>query len=269
VRSIRLIASDLDGTLLRSDGTVSARTREAIRAAQAGGVRVVFVTARPPRVVGAIVEAAALEGVVICSNGAILYDVARGAIVRHERLAADLAREFGAALRALAPDLVFATEHGHQLGYEPHFPRIFDDGVPEHLCRVDHIHALCDEAITKLIVHHPEQDADALADWIGAHVGERAEVTHSGGPFIEIGAVGVSKASGLRRLCDDLGLTARQVMAFGDMPNDLPMLRFAGQSVAMANAHPAVRAAASEVTASNDEDGVAIRIERLLDELAT
>ena len=66
MRSIRLIASDLDGTLLRSDGTVSARTREAIRAAQAGGVRVVFVTARPPRVVGAIVEAAALEGVVIC-----------------------------------------------------------------------------------------------------------------------------------------------------------------------------------------------------------
>jgi hypothetical protein len=96
-------------------------------------------------------------------------------------------------------------------------------------------------------------------------VGERGQVIHSGGPkIIEIAAAGVSKATGLARLCDELKVDGSEVIAFGDMPNDLPMLRFAGRAIAVANAHPEVLAAAHEVTASNDEDGVARRIEALL-----
>jgi hypothetical protein len=259
-----LIATDLDGTLLGSDGQVSARTKAAILAVQAAGVPVALVTARPPRVVREVADAAGVTGPVVCSNGAILYDVARDAIIRHERLQTDLARELSRALRSLAPQVVFATEHGHLLGYEPAFPRIFEDGVPEHFSPVGDIEALCEDDLTKLIVHHPGENPDALAAWVSAHVGQRAFVTHSGGPFVEIGAAGVSKASGLARLCEELGVAAAGVVAFGDMPNDLPMLRFAGHGVAVANAHPEVLAEADEVTLSNDEDGVARVIERLL-----
>jgi hypothetical protein len=259
-----LFATDLDGTLLRSDGTISPRSRAAIQAAQNDGAPVVFVTARPPRVVRDLAEEAGLTGPVVCSNGAILYDVARDEVLHHERLGAGLALELSLALRSLEPQVVFATEHGHRIGYEPTFPRIFEDDVPEHLSPVGDVQWLCEAELTKLIVHHPDQDPDALAAWIGAHVGERAFVTHSGGPFVEIGAVGVSKASGLARLCEELGIPPADVVAFGDMPNDLPMLAFAGLGVAVANAHPAVLAAADEIAPSNDEDGVARTIERLL-----
>ncbi|HEY3799577.1 MAG TPA: HAD hydrolase family protein, partial [Caulobacteraceae bacterium] len=160
-----------------------------------------------------------------------------------------------------------ATEHGHQMNFEPNFPRLFEDVVDEAAIRIDDVDALCEDDITKLIVHHPEQDADMLAAWIAAEVGTRAVVTHSGGPFVEIGVVGVSKASGLARLCDDLGIAAGDVAAFGDMPNDVAMLRFAGLGVAMANAHPETLAAADEIAASNDDDGVAQVIERILSEL--
>jgi hypothetical protein len=264
MRPPKLIATDLDGTLLRSDGQISPRTRAAIAAAQAAGIPVVLVTARPPRVVRDVAEAAGVTGPVVCANGAILYDVGRDAVITHERLGGDLAREFSRALRVLAPNVVFAIEHGHLLGYEPTFPRIFDDGAQAPESPVGDVEALCEADVTKLIVHHPGEDPDALAAWVTAHVGQRAFVTHSGGPFVEIGAVGVSKASGLARLCEELCVAAADVVAFGDMPNDLPMLRFAGHGVAVANAHPEVLAEANEVARSNDDDGVARVIERLL-----
>jgi Cof subfamily protein (haloacid dehalogenase superfamily) len=262
--SIRLIASELDGTLLRSDGALSPRTVAAIGAAQAAGLVVVFVTARPPRVVRDLAHAAGLTGLVVCANGAMIYDVGADALVHHERLDAALAREFSQRLRTRAPGVVFATEHGHQMNREANFPRLFEDVVDEAAIRIDDVEALCEADITKLIVHHPEQDADMLAAWISAEVGARAVVTHSGGPFVEIGVVGVSKASGLARLCADLGIEAAEVAAFGDMPNDVEMLTFAGLGVAMANAHADTLAAADEIAASNDEDGVAQVIERIL-----
>jgi HAD superfamily hydrolase (TIGR01484 family) len=217
-------------------------------------------------VVRDVADAAGVTGPVVCSNGAILYDLGRDAVITHEQLGGELAREFGRALRALSPTVVFAIEHGHLLGYEPAFPRLFEDGVPAHLSPIGDVEELCEADVTKLIVHHPGEDPDALASWVSAHVGQRAFVTHSGGPFVEIGAAGVSKASGLARLCEELSVAAEDVVAFGDMPNDLPMLRFAGLGVAVANAHPEVLAEANEVAPSNDDDGVARTIERLLGE---
>jgi len=90
------------------------------------------------------------------------------------------------------------------------------------------------------------------------------ETTHSGGAgLIELSAAAVTKAGALAELCRRWGVTAEEVIAFGDMPNDGPMLRWAGQSWAVANAHPEARAAATDVTASNDEDGVARILEGL------
>jgi Cof subfamily protein (haloacid dehalogenase superfamily) len=259
-----LIATDLDGTLLRSDGTISPRSRSAIAAAHAAGMQVVFVTARPPRVMRHFAEHVGIEGMAVCSNGAILYDLARDEFISHERLETSVARELIDLLRAQAPDIVFATEHGHSLAYEPDFPQFFEEPDDRSPPRVDHAHRLCQDELTKLLVHHPNHGPDSLIELVSVHVGPRAYVNHSGGAFVEIGAPGVSKASGLARLCVRLGVASDQVIAFGDMPNDLPMLRFAGRGVAVANAHADVLAAADEVTGSNDEDGVAQAIEALL-----
>jgi Cof subfamily protein (haloacid dehalogenase superfamily) len=261
---IALIATDLDGTLLRSDGTISARSRSAIAAAHEAGLQIAFVTARPPRVMRHFAEHVGLSGMAVCSNGAILYDLARDEFISHERLEMTVARELIDLLRAQSPAIVFATEHGHSLAYEPDFPQFFDEPDDPSGPRIDHAHRLCQDELTKLLVHHPDHGPDSLIELVSAHVGSRAYVNHSGGAFVEIGAPGVSKASGLARLCVQLGVAADQVIAFGDMPNDLPMLKFAGRGVAVANAHADVLAAADEVTASNDEDGVAKAIEALL-----
>jgi Cof subfamily protein (haloacid dehalogenase superfamily) len=258
---IRLIASDLDGTLLRSDGTVSPRTREAIAAAEARGYLFAFVTARPPRYIQHLTEAAGVTGLAVCSNGAILYDIAARSALHHERMEPLIARELAMALREAIPEIAFAAEHGDGLAYEPRFP-VFPEDTPS---RFGAIEGFCDEALTKLLLHHPEHEAEVLVDLARTVVGGRGQVIHSGGPrIIEIAAAGVSKAAGLARLCDLEGVDGSEVIAFGDMPNDLPMLHFAGRGVAVANAHPEVLAVADEVTLSNDEDGVALRIEALL-----
>ena len=262
--SIRLIATDLDGTLLRDDGGISARTLAAITGARAAGLVVVFVTARPPRDVQAIAEHLGITGVAVCSNGAIVQDLATGETHRHERLCSTLAVDLVSGLRLAEPGISFATEHGHKIGQEPHFPDFFADTVHHHAPRIDDAVALCTEALTKLLVHHRRYDVEVLVAKVRTHVGERAEVIWSGGPFIEIAPVGMSKAAGLAALCETLGIGADEVIAFGDMPNDVQMLRFAGRGVAVSNAHPEVLAAADEVTAANEDDGVARVIETLL-----
>lgn len=261
---IRLIATDLDGTLLRGDGGISPRTRAAIGAAQTAGLIVVFVTARPPRDVVAIAGHLGVTGIAVCSNGAIVQDLATGETFRHVRLCSDLARGLVAELRLAEPGISFATEHGHKIGQEPGFPDFFADTVHHHPPRVDDAVLLCAEDLTKLLIHHADHGAEALMHRVRGHAGDRAEVIWSGGPFIEIATPGVSKGAGLAAFCGDLGVTAAQVIAFGDMPNDLPMLAFAGRGVAVANAHPEVLAAADEITAANDDDGVAMVIETLL-----
>ena len=261
---IRLIATDLDGTLLREDGGISPRTRAAIAGAQAAGLVVVFVTARPPRDVAAIAEHLGVTGIAVCSNGAIVQDLATGETHRHVRLCSDLARDLVVELRLAEPGISFATEHGHKIGQEPGFPDFFADTVHHHAPLVDDAVVLCGEDLTKLLIHHVDHGAEALMHRVRGHAGDRAEVIWSGGPFIEIAPSGVSKGAGLAAFCESLGIVAAEVVAFGDMPNDLAMLAFAGRGVAVANAHADVLAAADEVTASNDEDGVARVIEALL-----
>jgi Cof subfamily protein (haloacid dehalogenase superfamily) len=264
---ISLIATDLDGTLLRNDGSISPRTCEAIRAAGEAGLHVVFVTARPPRHVRVLANQAGLGSTTaVCSNGAILYDLAADAFSHHEPLRPEVAIKVIEALRAVTPEVAFATEHGHSVNHEPHFPRIFESEPQPAPPRVGAAQMLCDETLIQLLAHDPGDEIDVLVERARAVVGELAEVRHSGGgPFIELGAPGVSKASGLRRLCAQLGIDTAGVAAFGDMPNDIPMLQLAGRGVAVANAHPDVLAAADEVTASNEDDGVARSIEAILE----
>jgi len=232
-------------------------------------VPIVILTARPPRVARVIAEAAGTRGPLICCNGALVYDPEADAVLGHAPLAAAHAAALVVALRAAVPGACFAVEMETRFGQEPAWAALvaaavgepFETGTPSlladalELCRVD---------VTKLIVRHPEHSVEALAEVVRELAGAGAAVTHSGGPFVELSAAGVDKASALAALCADLAIPAGDVIAFGDMPNDLPMLRWAGRSVAVANAHPAVLAAADEITASNAEDGVALVLERLL-----
>ena len=150
-----------------------------------------------------------------------------------------------------------------EMRHEAHYPLRWDadaDGIrpvetPEELLSVPAV---------KLLARAGEQDPDAFAELIAAAVAGLAEATHSSSSgLVEISAAGVTKAAGLAWYCDRLGVTAADVLAFGDMPNDVPMLTWAGRGVAVANAHPAVLAVADEVTTANTEDGVAAYLEKI------
>jgi len=258
----RVIASDLDGTLLRSDGTVDERTRRAIASAEAAGATVVFCTARPHRWLGPLAEATGHRGVAVCANGAVLWDVHTESLIEASALQPAVAREVVALLEGEMPGGTWAVERtggfGREPSYVPRWP------VPADTL-VDAIDVLIAEPAVKLMLRHEQLTADALLSRARAVGGHLAEFSHSStnDTLLEISAIGVSKASGLARLCQRLGVDPEDVVAFGDMPNDLPMLTWAGRSVAVANAHPQVIAAADEVTASNDESGVALVLERL------
>lgn len=262
---VKLVATDLDGTLLRSDGTISERTRHCIERVRSAGVAVVLVTARPPRTLKALAGELGLPaGLALCCNGAMVYDLERDEIAEHSPLRSEVAADIIAALRRTEPGVRFALELGVRWGWEPGFaelnPAVRQPGGMEgealQLCAVG--------PVTKLIVRHGEMPVDRLLQVVRGLVGDAAHATHSGAPFVEISAAGVHKARSLAGLCAGLGVAPSEVIAFGDMPNDLPMLEWAGRSVAVANSDPQVLAAADEVAPSNEEDGVALVLDRLL-----
>ena len=262
---IRLVATDLDGTLLRPDGTISARTQAALARAQARGMTIVFISARSPRSVRVYAAEAGVNGFAICANGAIVYDLERSRIVDHHALDPAMARRLVLGLRERAPGTSFACERELVFSCEP----LYDEHNPYADRDLDYARAdaleLVADPLTKLIVRHPGLPLTQLADVASELAGPDAAVTFSGEHFVEISAPGVTKAFALERLCKRLGIERTEVLAFGDMPNDLPLLAWAGRSIAVANAHPDVRAAANEVTASNVDDGVAIVVERLVE----
>jgi Cof subfamily protein (haloacid dehalogenase superfamily) len=256
-----VVASDLDGTIVRSDGTFSARTVAALAAVEAAGSTFVMVTGRPVRWMSEVAEATNHRGLCVCANGALLYDLHTETVVRSWLLATDPAREVVAALRDALPGIAFAVER-LDLGFahEPTYVPRWDSTDPRTQAPVEQ---LLSADVVKLLARHEELGSDELLAAARAAVPDGAELTHSSSDgLLEISAVGVSKASGLATVCADLGVTAEQVVAFGDMPNDLPMLAWAGLGVAVANAHPEVLAAADEVTGRNDDDGVAQVLDR-------
>lgn len=265
---VRLIATDLDGTLLRRDGTISDRTRSTLAAAVAAGLHLVVVTARPPRYLDAIADRLALAGVAICANGAVHYDLGARRIVSQRELDQDTARKVVAALSSAAIGIGFAVETGTRVVFEPGFAK--PDGGDVRFAVSDFAELWrVGLPIVKLLAWSADASADELLVVARAAVGAAAEVTHSGGlNLLEISAAGVTKVAALAEFCAERGIGPAEVVAFGDMPNDIAMLAWAGVGYAVANAHPDVLAAASARTASNEDDGVARVVGRLLDPAA-
>ncbi len=262
VHRFRLVATDLDGTLLRGDGTISPRTHAILREIRERGIALALVTARPPRVVRAIAAQVDVTGLAICCNGALVYDLDGAAIVWHAPLAPEVARCVVAALRAVAPGVCFAVERGLHSFCEPAWLTLSPTLQEDVTAQGDAL-ALCAEPVTKLLVQHPDYPLEHLLTLTRSAGGDAITVTCSGAPFVEVSATGVHKAAALADLCGAMRIPPAAVVAFGDMPNDLPMLRWAGRGVAVANAHPEVLQAASAVTASNEQDGVADELARL------
>jgi Cof subfamily protein (haloacid dehalogenase superfamily) len=257
---LRLAAIDLDGTLLRSDGTISQRSRAAIRAARDAGIVVVIVTARGPSNVTDLARDAGIVGSAVCSNGALILDLASGAVIRERLLETEVAIRLVHGLRERLPGIVFAVER-EAFTHEPGFSAW--GWEPPAGTRVADALELLDDPATKLILRHVDHEVDAIAAVARELAGDSATVVPSGGEAVEVTAVGVNKAAGLAEVATELGIDAADVIAFGDYPNDVPMLAWAGRGVAVANAHAEVLAIADEVTASNDDDGVALVLERL------
>jgi hydroxymethylpyrimidine pyrophosphatase-like HAD family hydrolase len=262
---VRLIATDLDGTIIRSDGTISERTRAALAAAEEAGLVVVFVTGRPPRWMKPVSDATGHRGLAVCANGAIVYDLHTERIVQEYPMDVEVARQLVTVLRHHLPGIAFAIERSGDFAHEPHYlPRL--EPPPDAL--VGEMEDLLVEPVVKILARHEKMGPEELHETARTVVGELADlvtVTFGGTEgLVELSAAGVTKAFGLERLAAEHGIGAEEVVAFGDMPNDLPMLAWAGHAVAVANAHPEVLEIADEVTGTNDEDGVAQVIERIL-----
>ena len=171
-----LVALDLDGTLLRSDGSISTRTRRALADVEAGGIAIVSVTARPPRRVRQIARTVGLRGLAICSNGGVLYDVTADAVLRQVTLSETIAAAIVAGLRRDLPGVSFAIEAGLLYGCEASYvvqPEHARDAVDPEMLRDDAL-TLCRLGVTKLIVQHPEHPLDHLLRVTRGHAGTLA-----------------------------------------------------------------------------------------------
>ena len=258
-----LVATDLDGTLVRSDGSVSAYTAEVLARVEAAGVPVVFVTGRPLRWAEDVFEHVGEHGLAIVSNGALVWDVARH-LPRLERpIDPALGLEVCHELRAALPGTLFAVETLAGIGLESAF--LERHPLPAD-ARRGSLSEIFDRPALKLLARHEDLGPQEFWDLAEQVVGGRLVITwSSASSLLEISAPGVTKASTLALVGAELGVDAADVLAFGDMPNDLPMLAWAGTSYAMANAHPTVLEAADHVAPRNDEDGVARVLVGLLD----
>lgn len=258
-----LIATDLDGTLLRGDDTVSERSLAALARAERAGARHLVVTGRPAPRVRPLLAALGTRSLAVCGQGAQVYDAGSGRMLWSVRLDRELAETALGKIEAeVGPVFAAVDQDGTdgltliEPGYRMPHPTLPAVGVAR---RDD----LWGAPISKVLLRHATLSDDELAAAARSVVGSLATVTMSGPGTVELQPCGVTKATGLALAAERLGVPAAGALAFGDMPNDIPMFRWAAHGVAMANAHPELKAVADEVTASNEDDGIAVVLERL------
>ena len=257
-----MVVTDMDGTLLDESGDkVSQRNIDALRRAGDAGARVVIATGRPIWWLGPVIEAG-FTGTAVCMNGAIVYDIAAGEIIASSPLSPLTMQNFVGALQEQTDEFAVAVE---RLGVtiqaciaEEHYNHPWAFGYFQRADRA----TLLAEPAAKLLVRGTG-DSRSLALAARAAGADSVHITYSTDDgLIEVAAAGVNKGSALAALAGRWGIDPKDVIAFGDMPNDLEMLHWAGFGVAMGNAHPDVAAIATEVGAHHHEDGVAQILER-------
>jgi Cof subfamily protein (haloacid dehalogenase superfamily) len=262
----RLVATDLDGTLLTSAGTISPRTRLALSHLERLAVPVVIVTGRPVRWMHDLWDVIGGHSLAVLSNGAIVYDVGERRIRSARMIDPVVAAEVAGRLRRRLPGTAFALEKAGGIGVEPAFSSRYDNpSQPETTAvSIGPLEEIIDEGAVKMLAQHEHWEPERFWAEVEAEVGHLVTTTWSSDhAMVEISAPGVTKATTLAVLAAELGVVAAEVLAFGDMPNDVAMLQWAGRSFAMGNAHPSALRAADQQAPTNDEDGVAQILETI------
>lgn len=262
---------DIDGTMLRSDGRVSARVKDALHAAVEAGVEVVPATGRPLIITHDVIETIELPHHWVFANGAITRHLGRDELIRGFWMHDDVTRNLVELVRAQLPETGFAIEFEDTVAWEPGFEQVVPivpevDPVDDVLERIGDIGTGPGPQgrIQKILVFDPSSDLDELYGRVTAAAGSRATASYSGLEFVELAAGLVTKATALELLADDLGIDRSEVACFGDNHNDRAMLSWAGRGFAMGNATDDAKEAADEVIPTNDDDGLAVKIEELL-----
>jgi len=265
-----LLATDLDGTLLDSFGNISQENIEAITRAKSAGLEVIFATGRPPRWMSEIPPLSGLVGTAICANGAVLFDLVTREVISAQYVTADAGLSAIEHLRSIDPGATFAVEIAREGddfvlddSYQPRWE------TPRSVPRLPTDQLFDSGKVVKLLARpskHAQLTADAFVVQAEQLVSHLVDVTHSNSfdVLLEMSPLGVNKGSALAAFASTRGLAASGVAAVGDMPNDIPMVSWAGRGAAVENAHDDLKAIADDLLPSNDDHAIAAFIHRLL-----
>lgn len=257
---MKLLATDLDGTIVAHGETISPIVRTALSECLAAGVPVVAATGRPMRWMTVLHDVLPQGTHAICANGAIVMDLHSMEPVRVKSFSAE-------SVAAQAHDLVQRWPSA-AIGFEGldglsswRNHEAWRHGYQRKVAEPDSL-----DDVVKILVRVPDVGADDLRAQTQEMIGDSGHCSHSNAKdcLVEIAPRGVHKASTLAEFAAGLGIGAEDVVAFGDMPNDLEMLQWAGRGYAMGNAHPDVLAATKYHAPSIDDDGVAVVVRELL-----
>lgn len=254
---IKLVAIDLDGTLLTSAKQVSERTVKALRCLPGSGVKVVIASARPPRSVRPVFRALGLDTLQINYNGALIWDEPKRRAIFHRPMSGHLVREIIDTARGMFDEVLVSCEvldrwftdrddHSHTTETGKLFK-------PDVICSLDEF---CDRPITKLMLLGDPKMLLKLMPALDEEFGQIVTILHADEDLIQIMDNRVSKAIALKKVAATYRIDPEQIMAIGDAPNDVGMLQLAGVAIAMDNAHHLVKAEADWIAPSNDDHGV-------------
>lgn len=266
LRRPKLIATDLDGTIVPHHGRISERTLNAFTRARDLGVEIFFVTGRPPRWMPEIRDAFGF-GNAICANGAMLYDLMNDVVLEEWLIEVPDQLECVKRLRIAIDQVSFAVEsHSYfhrEKAYIPHW----DVGLDN--IGVNTIEEVLKSPALKILARCSAHNlsSNEMLEIAQRELNGVVTVTHSDplASLLEISALGVSKGATLAKMAARLGIDASECVSFGDNPNDFSMLEWTGRSFAMASGHPDGKKYARSIAGHCEDDGVAIEIEALLD----
>ncbi len=270
----RLLAVDLDGTLLGPDSKLTPRTRQAMeRAIQEYAVAVVIATGRRFHSARPIARDAGLTTPLVTHNGALVKDIETAAVHHYQPLDVTVARELLAIGKAFGADTI-ALDDPEGDG------RILTDGVSErntalryyleinrqYVHQVDDLRVFVREPVTQVMFCGPCAAMQSLAQVLERDMATEARLLvttypHNDMTILDLMHPACSKATGIAYVASQLGIAREEILAVGDNYNDLDMLRYAGRGILMGNAEPELKAMGFELTAPNTEDGVAQVIE--------
>lgn len=261
---VKLIATDIDGTMLKSDGKLAAEVKASLHRAEEAGIVVVPTTGRPKMVAQDVIESSELTDYWIFANGAVTWHLGRQETVRGHWMDIELAQDLARTLKEGLPNVGLAVEFADSVAYQHGFELIVPT-VPS-VPPISDMSANITEPVQKILVFDSSLHIDELFERIGSLVGDIAVPSYSGLPFIELAGESVTKGIAVADLAADLGIGRDEVASFGDNHNDVSMLEWSGRSYAMGNGSDSAKAAAQEVIDTNDNHGLAQQVDALIAE---